>query len=113
MPKHRTRRRPKRRFSGNQFSKPAKAIAIKSDAKRRSMWFGFSGLERSNQKVCVFKEAINKVRSHRRKAFTQEPAITGFRFVDMEMVSYHLNSSLQMYKAPRELVIGKLPSNTK
>ncbi|XP_068672674.1 uncharacterized protein [Montipora foliosa] len=93
MPKHRTKRRPKRRFLGNQFSKPATAIAIKSDTnednqpKEEACGLGSPDSSEAIKKSVSSKKLLTKGDLIEEKPFTQEPTITGFRFVDMEILS--------------------------
>ena len=94
-PKHRTTRRPKRKFSGNQFTKPSKDS--KSDEPKEDAR-GSNILGKHTKKSVSSKKLLPKTDFPESKPFKdtepcqEEATITGFRFVDMELLSIAVSS---------------------
>ena len=91
-PKHRTTRRPKREFSGNQFTKPSRensksAMKEANEEARGSNTLGqHSKKSASSKKLLAKFDAMESKPCKVEEPYEEEATITGFRFVDMELL---------------------------
>ena len=94
-PKFRTTKRPKRKFSGNQFTKPLKDS--QSDEPKEEA-HGSNTLGEHTKKSVSSKKLLSNPEFPESKLFKdeepsqEEATITGFRFVDMELLSTAFSS---------------------
>ena len=92
-PKYRTTRRPKRKFSGNQFTEPSRKNAMSGTEEANEEARGSNNLDQHSKKSVSSKKLLLKSDAKElkpRKAeepYEEEATITGFRFVDMELLS--------------------------
>ena len=93
-PKFRTTKRPKRKFSGNQFTKPSKDS--QSDEPKEEA-HGSNTLGEHTKKSVSSKKPLPNPEFPESKLFKdeapsqEEATITGFRFVDMEKFQHSQN----------------------
>ena len=91
-PKYRTTRRPKRKFSGNQFTEPSRKNAMSGTEEANEEARGSNNLDQHSKKSVSSKKLLLKSDAKElkpRKAeepYEEEATITGFRFVDMELL---------------------------
>ena len=96
-PNHRTTRRPKRKFSGNQFTKPSKD-SKRDEPKEDARGSNTLELGQHTKKSVSSKKLLPKPEFPESKPFKdtepcqEEATITGFRFVDMELLSTAFSS---------------------
>ena len=90
-PKHRAIRRPKRKFSGNQFTKPSKENAKRTkEAKEEAHGSNTLGQHTkksvSSEKLLLKSDAMEPKPGKVEEPYEEEATLTGFRFVDMELL---------------------------
>ena len=90
-PKHRAIRRPKRKFSGNQFTKPSKENAKRTkEAKEEAHGSNTLGQHTkksvSSEKLLLKSDAMESKPGKVEEPYEEEATLTGFRFVDMELL---------------------------
>ena len=90
-PKHRAIRRPKRKFSGNQFTKPSKENAKRTkEAKEEAHGSNTLGQHTkksvSSEKLLLKSDAMESKPGKVEELYEEEATLTGFRFVDMELL---------------------------
>lgn len=91
--KHRTTRRPKRKFSGIQFTKPSRENAKRgteeaNEEARGSNTLGQHSKKSASSKKLLAKSDVMELKPRTaEEPYEEEATITGFRSVDMELLS--------------------------
>ena len=111
-PKFRATRRPKRKFSGNQFTKPSKdsqSEEPKEEAHGSNTLGKHTKKSVSSKKLLPNPEFPESKPCKDTEPCQQEATITGFRFVDMELLSTAFSSMRCPECAHFTLVLSEKP----
>ena len=111
-PKHRAIRRPKRKFSGNQFTKPSKENAKRTkEAKEEAHGSNTLGqhIKRSvsSEKLLLKSDAMEPKPGKVEEPYEEEAALTDFRFVAMELLGMAFSAMRCAYCGEFSIVLSE------